>query len=129
MVAGALQQSLIPALYPEMSPEERLVWGVLQNHVGRAHAITWEEICQATGLDNRKARAAKETLVNVYRKPIGSSTANPPGVFVLRDEKELEEVCGRYHGQAMSQLRTVASLRRIGLDELLGRLQLQARGG
>lgn len=121
------QESLLTAFFPQMSPDERQVWGCLQNHVGHENAITWEDICLATGLDNRKARQAKENLINVYRKRVGSTPVSPYGVFLIQDAAELEDVCKRYRGQALSLMRTEANLRRIGMEELLGQLALEAR--
>lgn len=127
--AAGRQVSLIPALFPEMPPEERRVWAALQAHQGRENAVTGETLCQATGLAWRVCRQALKNLVEVYRKRIGSVPDSPPGYFLIQTAAELDDVCDRYRGQALSLLHREAVLRRIGLAELLGQMEMHARGG
>ena len=122
---GERQESFFPALLPDLSPEERKVWEVLQQHSGRDSAVTKETICLATGLDERVFREAKKTLVEVYEYQIGSAPTRPPGYFLITSAKELDDVCNRYHDQALSLLRTEAALRRIALHKLLGQMHLR----
>ena len=123
------QESFLRARFPAMSPEERQVWEALQQHRGRDRAVTKEAICEATGLEERAFRAAKKALVEIYGKRIGSAPTRPPGYFLVESAPELDDVCNRYHGQALSLLRTEAALRRVALWELLGQMHLRLKRG
>lgn len=120
------QESLIPALFPEMSPEEQRVWNYLKFRQGRERAITGRELEMYTGIDWRTCRDIIKTLVEAYGKRIGSVPGSPPGYFVIATAGELEDVCSRYRGQALSLLRREAILRRMSVRELLGQMELQA---
>ncbi|MBU2051365.1 MAG: hypothetical protein KKH61_20650 [Gammaproteobacteria bacterium] len=124
---SARQADLFQAFFPEMSPEERKVWSALQNHRGRQDAITGDDLALATGLTWRKGRDIMKTLVEVYRKRIGGVPGSPPGYFLIESPEELEDVCRRYRGQALSLLRREAILRRMSLEELCGQLTMKAR--
>ena len=122
------QADMFQAFFPEMHPDERQVWNVLRAHLGRSAAITGGDLAMATGLPWRECRRIMKTLVEVYRKRIGGVPGSPPGYFLIESREELDDVCSRYRGQALSLLRREAILRRMSMEELFGQLTLEARG-
>ncbi len=121
------QADLFQAFFPEMHPDERRVWEALQVHRGRNAAITGDDLALATGLPWRECRRILKILVECYQKRIGGAPGSPPGYFLIESREELEDVCSRYRGQALSLLRREAILRRMSMDELCGQLALGAQ--
>lgn len=125
----AQQLSLMSDLFrsSDLTPEERRVWSVLQYRTGAVNAITKERLSESVGMHERAVREAIKALVEVRRKPIGSTPSTPPGYFVIDHPDEARRVCKRYRGQALSLLRREAAIRRMSMDELLGQLTLDLR--
>lgn len=121
------QLTLIDRLLEQLSPEEALVWDVLQEHVGKANAITNRRLAEATQLDERLVRWCLKNLTEEHGKPIGSLSGR--GVFVIGDKQERQEVLAFYRGHSLSLLRRMAILQRSTVRYVVDQLALDLERG
>lgn len=112
-------------LFLGMTPDEKRVWGVLQNHRGRASAITGEELARQVGLHWRLCREVMKSLIETHHCRIGSAPGRPPGYFIIETPEEAEATYETLKGQGLSTLKRAAVIRRVSLRELFGQLQME----
>ena len=115
----------MPADRPDMTPAEQAVWCALQRHLGRAQAVTVEQLAATTGLSDRRVRRAVKALVEVHRIAIASSPHRPAGYCLPLTAEDVLETYRSLRGRALSILHRAAVLRRQSLPALLGQLALE----
>ena len=74
-----------------MTDEERKVWNIIQNHVGKSSQISKEQLLASTGLDDRTARRALRSLRINHGRLICYSQGFHGGYFVAASIDELRE--------------------------------------
>jgi biotin operon repressor len=110
---------------------------VLAMHVGREHAIDMGELYTRVfgKLVNHKINESREVrkLITALRRkgiPIGStSRTNGGGYYLVRASSELDEYCSSLRQRALRALVMEARLRKIGMPELLGQMQMNLSAG
>ena len=122
MSAPASQMSM---LFLEMTPDEKAVWRILQDHRGRARALTGEALAERAGLPWRECRDVMKSLIEAHHCRIGSAPGRPPGYFVIETPGEALECCRVLRGQGLSVLKRAAVLQGVSLRELFGQIALE----
>lgn len=109
---------------------------VLALHVGREHAIDMGELFtrvfgKAVSHKINESRELRTLITALRRKgiPIGStSKTNGGGYYLVRASSELDEYCATLRQRALRALVMEARLRKIGMPELLGQMQMNLKG-
>lgn len=126
--SGQAQGGPVPQLsmlFLEMTPDEKRVWRILQDHRGRARAITGAELAAQAEIPWRECRDLMKTLIEFHHCRIGSAPGRPPGYFIIETAAEAEECYRVLRGQGLSTLKRAAVLRGIELRKLVGQLSLE----
>ena len=117
-----------------LDPLERAVLAVLQDHRGRAAAISARQLAAMAGIEGNCYRRASprgvQTIVKRLREEHGaaicSAAGQPAGYYLAETAQELEACYREHRAKALSTLKAMAALKRIHLRELLGQLRMEA---
>ena len=104
----------------------------LSRHVGQEKAVDMGELHRRVFGENPgnkiNGTRALRTLITTLRKegvPIGSvSSKTGGGYYICRAGSELDAFCKRLRRRALRALGMESKLRKVGLPELLGQMQL-----
>ena len=111
------------------TPDERAVWNLIQNRVGKEHAISIGAIEILTHFGTRRVKATKEDLIRRHGLKIGSSRGKPHGYYVIENAAELLETARTMRNQGINMLICAASLEgrdgKAYLRELLGQMVME----
>lgn len=102
---------------------------ILNEHQGKENAINREQFARELGLANvRDARKIRQRLINDYTIAIGlSNDSDGGGYYIITRQREGEESAHKYISQALSMLKTAATLKGITVEEYLGQLHFEFR--
>lgn len=109
----------------EITREEAVISRIIEAHPGRQNAIPVGELAARTGIDERRVRDIVKHLIERHGLPVGSSTVEPPGYYLIVDNKERLEVRRSLVRRALSILERARAYDRGGLvAKLVGQLKL-----
>lgn len=111
-----------------MNQKEMLILSLIKNR-RRNDAIPNNEIQDRTGLKERHIRQIIQRLIIMYRQPIGSSTGAHKGYYWIKNIEEAEHNYRRLRSRALIILKRAATLRNIGMEEMINQLKFDFQGG
>ncbi|MCU1349509.1 MAG: hypothetical protein JWO56_2539 [Acidobacteria bacterium] len=98
---------------------------ILRKHVGRANAISKDEIERLTEIAGRDVQAIVKFLVEERSYPIGTAWSAPFGYYLIRDEHELALNFKQFLRRGVSNLRHAHAFNRSSLiAPIVGQLEL-----
>ncbi len=103
-----------------LSSEEASVWNIIKNHKGKENAVKVDTVALYTGLKDKEVREIVSGLVRQHSKLIASSTANPPGFYVITDEQELKAHIRSLRHRGIMCLVRAAALSNTSIEEIFG---------
>jgi len=103
--------------------EELLIMEYLEH--GRGNARPMPYLAERAGIPTRTLQSIIHHLIVDHKKPIGSTSKQPAGYYLVSNEDELDEALVNLRNRAMSTLHRMASLKRVSFDELLGQLRIE----
>lgn len=95
---------------------------IMQNHIGKANAISGEDLARALGTNPRQLRHMTDALIE-DGIALCSHPAN--GYWIAQNAAELEACCQFHRQRALHELAKEAKLRKLTLPDLLGQLHLK----
>lgn len=95
---------------------------IMQNHIGKANAISGDDLARQLGTSTRQLRKMTDTAID-EGLALCSHPAN--GYWIALDAKELAQTCDFHRTRAMHELAKEAKLRRMPMQDLLGQLHLK----
>lgn len=95
---------------------------IMQNHIGKANAISGEDLARLIGVDPRKLRYM---TVSVIEEGIALCSHPANGYWIAENATELEATCQFHRSRALHELAKEAKLRKLTLPDLLGQLHLK----
>ena len=95
---------------------------IMQNHIGKANAISGEDLARALGTNPRHLRHMTDALIE-DGIALCSHPAN--GYWIAQNAAELEACCQFHRSRALHELAKEAKLRKLTLPDLLGQLHLK----
>ena len=98
----------------------RPVWRVLQDHVGKANAISQADLAAATELPPRQVRQIVRDLVVTCRRPICSSYGG--GYYLTANDNEAQEAAEGLRAHALKMLIRASVLNKTSLEMEITRL-------
>lgn len=118
---------------PQMNTKELTIWSILSLRKGRALAIKSSDLELRTGIKDREIRNVIKSLIELYGKPIGSTTKEPFGYYVIVDKSEMKEVQKSLRNRAISTLKRAQAydnspIRREWVASVIGQLSLFNEG-
>lgn len=109
-----------------MDAAQRRVFNALwPDHVGRARAISRDDLAEATQLADREMRDVLASLTAAHNVPIGSSLSAPAGYFIIATRGEAAEQYRIHRSYGIASLKRAAGIRRIVDRETLRRIQTE----
>jgi biotin operon repressor len=95
---------------------------IMQNHIGKANAISGEDLAKALGTSPREMRKMTDSLIDE-----GISLCSHPahGYWIAANAAEVEATCQFHRSRALHELDKEAKLRKLTLPDLLGQLHLR----
>lgn len=111
-----------------LTDEEFAVWSCIETHKGRENAIKVDQVAWATRLEGTKVREIVSRLVVRHNKLIASSTANPPGFYVITDEDELRKHIKSLRHRGIMCLVRAAALSKTSIEEIFRQGRLDVDG-
>ncbi len=95
---------------------------IMQRHIGRANAISGEDLAKALGVSMRKMRDCKDAVISD-----GVALCSHPshGYWIAETAEEVEQACQFHRTRALHELALEAKLRKLTLPDLLGQLHLR----
>ena len=113
---------------------EARVLALLRVRRGRAQAIKVEDLAtlvgaggSGLGTGGRQVQDVVKRLREQHGVPICSAAGRPAGYYMAATADELEACYREHRSKALSTLKAMAAIKRVGLAELLGQLALEAR--
>lgn len=95
---------------------------VMQNHIGKANAISGEDLARILGISPREMRKMTDAVIE-DGIALCSHPAN--GYWIAINAEELEATCQFHRQRALHELAKEAKLRKMSLPDLLGQLHLR----
>lgn len=95
---------------------------IMQNHIGKANAISGEDLARCLGTSPREMRKMTDTVI-AEGIALCSHPAN--GYWIAANPIELEATCQFHRSRALHELAKEAKLRKLTLPDLLGQLHLR----
>jgi biotin operon repressor len=95
---------------------------VMQNHIGKANAISGEDLARSLGTSPREMRKMTGAVID-DGVALCSHPAN--GYWIAENAKEVEATCQFHRSRALHELGKEAKLRKLTLPDLLGQLHLR----
>ena len=95
---------------------------IMQNHIGKANAISGEDLARCLGTNPRQLRHMTDALIE-DGIALCSHPAN--GYWIAQNATELEATCQFHRSRALHELAKEAKLRKLTLPDLLGQLHLK----
>lgn len=95
---------------------------IMQNHIGKANAISGEDLARLIGVDPRKLRYM---TVSVIEEGIALCSHPANGYWIAENAAELEACCQFHRSRALHELSKEAKLRKMPMQDLLGQLHLK----
>jgi len=111
-----------------MSNNELLVLSLLKDR-SKNNALPNHEIQAKTGLGERRIRKIVQHLILDHRQPIGSSSSSAKGYYWINDIKEMESNFRKLRSRALIILKRAATIKHIGMDEMLDQIKIDLDGG
>jgi|Deesub1362B_J571_1020462.scaffolds.fasta_scaffold00331_11 transcriptional antiterminator len=108
----------------KMTHIEKSIWELIKCRTAK-DPITTKEIAQTLRIDERTVRHTVKILIEVFKKAIGSKTANPPGYYRISSQDQAEKTYQSLRRRGLSILARAAEIKRISLRELLGQLLIE----
>ena len=116
---------LSPAGY---SLEELRVIRRLASCQGQAKAIPMIDLAASVHLSTRALQRVVAHLIAEHAAPIGSSTGEAHGYYLVEDAADVEAACGQLRHRIIHLAQRMATLKRISLAEVFGQLGLPWEG-
>lgn len=95
---------------------------VMQNHIGKACAISGEDLARLLGISTREMRKMTDEVID-SGIALCSHPAN--GYWIAENAAELEATCQFHRTRALHELAKEAKLRKMPMQDLLGQLHLK----
>ena len=108
-----------------MTDDEARVWDVVRTCKGRGLALTIQVVADRAGVKHRRTQQIVQDLIRKRAKPIGSSSAKPPGYYVITDAAELDEAYRSLRNRGIKCLVRAAKLKGIALEEVFHQARLE----
>ena len=110
----------------KMDRDEKLVFGALwPAHVGRAAAITQEQLAEAVHLPPREMRDIIAAPIITHEIPIGSASGTPPGYFIIGSPGEAAQVYEELTRHGVATLRRRRAIGRIVDGAVRRKIQIE----
>lgn len=111
-----------------LDDEEAQVWRIIRDHKGKESAIKADTLAWQTRLDGVRVREIVSHLIRDHGKLIGSSTANPPGFYVITDAEELRRHVKSLRHRGIMCLVRAAALSKTSIEEIFRQGRLDVDG-
>ena len=110
-----------------LTDEEFAVWRIVSARRGRDKAIKVSQLAWETRLTEQRVREIVSHLVREHKKMIASSTANPPGFYVIKNAEELRTHIRSLRHRGIMCLVRAAELAKTSIEDVFnqGRLELK----
>lgn len=113
----------------EISPQENRLWELIRERKGADNAVSVARLSEETGFNERKVRMLVKVLIEAHGKPIGSTTNQPSGYYLIVDDDERKRVQKSLYGRAVSILRRARAyesnpIRKRWVSKVVGQLDL-----
>ena len=95
---------------------------VMQNHIGKANAISGEDLARGLGTSPREMRKMTDAVID---EGIALCSHPANGYWIAQNATELEATCQFHRQRALHELSKEAKLRKLTLPDLLGQLHLK----
>lgn len=114
----------IPSPATSLTPDEKAVLAVLQQHRGRAEAVGLEVVAGISGVSERGVQSIVVTLIEQHHVPIGSAVKKPMGYFLIETDEELAESLGQLVHRITALAKRIAALKRVTTPIVLQQLAI-----
>jgi hypothetical protein len=99
---------------------------IIRQHLGRENAISPRVVAIETEIDYRDVQAIVKYLVEYCSKPIGSTSGQPPGYYMIRNEDELAANYRHFLRRGISCLRHARAFNKASIvGPIVGQLELE----
>ena len=95
---------------------------VMQNHIGKANAISGADLAHALGTNPRQLRHMTDALID---EGIALCSHPANGYWIAQTPAELETCCQFHNKRGLHELGKEAKLRKMSMQDLLGQLHLK----
>lgn len=95
---------------------------VMQNHIGKASAISGEDLAMMIGVSMREMRKMTDAVIE---SGIALCSHPSTGYWIAENATELEATCQFHRTRALHELAKEAKLRKMPMQDLLGQLHLR----
>lgn len=101
----------------KLDEDQRTVYNILKNHIGKKESITSRGITELTGYGDVMIRSLISSMVGVHGFPICSGGR---GFFIAENQNELDEHCASMQRRAIMILKRVSKLKRLPIEDIIG---------
>lgn len=95
---------------------------VMQNHIGKASAISGDDLARVLGVSSREMRKMTDAVIE---EGIALCSHPANGYWIAQNATELEATCQFHRQRALHELAKEAKLRKMPMQDLLGQLHLK----